>query len=102
MLRLLQKAVLLDECCCYSTGKLDIVVLVWLSNKYEYVNVSDQTSIFTYEIKMLIWICWKYFFSFQCTECDENSFLLKSQLRPRPSKIYSELVICTASKSSLF
>ena len=42
MLRLLQKAVLLDECCCYSTGKLDIVVLVWLSNKYEYVNVSDQ------------------------------------------------------------
>ena len=43
MLRLLQKAVLLDECCCYSTGKLDIVVLVWLSNKYEYVKVAEDS-----------------------------------------------------------
>ena len=74
MLRLLQKAVLLDECCCYSTGKLDIVVLVWLSNKYEYVNVSDQTSIFTHEIKMLISICWKYFLAFNVLNVTRTVF----------------------------
>ena len=39
--------------------KLDIVVLVKLLNKYEYVNVSDQSSIFTHETKMLISIFWK-------------------------------------------
>ena len=44
--------------------KLDIVVLVKLLNKYEYVNVSDQSSIFTHEIKMLFLVCWKYFLAF--------------------------------------
>ena len=29
-----------------------------------YVNVSDQTSIFTHETKMLILICWKCFLAF--------------------------------------
>ena len=88
MLRLLQKAVLLDECCCYSTGKLDIVVLVWLSNKYEYVNVSDQSSIFTHEIKMLILICWKCFFAFN--ELNDENRLLNTKQTNKQNKTKRE------------
>ena len=40
--------------------KLDIV----LSNKYEYVNVSIQSSIFTHATKMLISTRWKFFLAF--------------------------------------
>ena len=51
-------------------------VLLWKYGKNLYVNVSDQTAIFTHETKtLLISICWKCFFSFQCAKYDENRWL---------------------------
>ena len=47
-------------------------VLLWKYGKNLYVNVSDQTAIFTHETKMLISICRKYLLAFNVLNMTEQ------------------------------
>ena len=54
--------------------QLDVIVNV---GSLSYVNVSDQSSIFTQETKMLISVCWKCFLAFNVLNMTKLHIIIK-------------------------
>ena len=88
----------LQYCCipCYNSRpllhELDFVFFLlnrehqFSANTFTYVNVSDQSSIFIQETKMLIWICLKCFLTFNVLNLDQARSLLKWDSRKELKK----------------
>ena len=70
---------------------------------YSYVNVSDQSSIFTHETKMLIWIRWKCFLAFNVLNMTRTDGWIQnfSKKKRRNSPKNTIRLFCTVTHSVL-